>query len=385
MQRGSCFALALTLAALLTSPAAASECSQAQLIADPGAVVAPCGGLIDTPKLDPARRAEALFIRGQAYHRTKRLDQAAQDYAAAVEITPRNENIWVAWSNLEFRRGNAQGYLDKLEQASLLNERSATVLRAIGQMFWVSGENEKALGFYAKALAVDPTEPFALLHRSRIYAAERKFAEAIADADALVALPGDVINRNGYLDRDGNVRDFHVAALIERAELFQQVGQDDRAAKDYEAAVAAGRSAPALMARAKFLARSEPSAEAITLLEEATQKEPRNASAQFALGVELTISRRFEPAMNAFDRAIEARPGFAMAYKMRARMHREFGRTEEAVQDFMQAVEADPDIIEQSMPAFRYAGYWTSRQTPTEMTPELKDAIRACMLDTTCN
>ena len=32
-----------------------------------------------------------------------------------------------------------------------------------------------------------------------------------------------------------------------------------------------------------------------------------------------------------------------------------------------------------------WAGYWTSRQTPTELTPELKDAIRACMLDTTCN
>ena len=69
------------------------------------------------------------------------------------------------------------------------------------------------------------------------------------------------------------------------------------------------------------------------------------------------------------------RPGFAIALKMRARMHRAFERTDQAVEDFFAAIEADPGIVEQSLPALRYAGYWTSAKSPTDFTPEFKDAI----------
>jgi tetratricopeptide (TPR) repeat protein len=99
----------------------------------------------------------------------------------------------------------------------------------------------------------------------------------------------------------------------------------------------------------------------------------------------LTHAKKFESAFKAFDQAIAARPEFASALRMRARMHREFGRTEKAVEDFIAAIEADSDIVAQSMPALRYAGYWTSAKDPTSFTPEFQDAIRACMLDVTCN
>jgi hypothetical protein len=51
----------------------------------------------------------------------------------------------------------------------------------------------------------------------------------------------------------------------------------------------------------------------------------------------------------------------------------------------MAAVEADPWILAQSMPALRHAGFWTSAQDPDSVTPDVQDAIRACMIDTTCN
>jgi hypothetical protein len=37
------------------------------------------------------------------------------------------------------------------------------------------------------------------------------------------------------------------------------------------------------------------------------------------------------------------------------------------------------------MPALSAAGYWRSRDIPETITPEFEDAIRACMLDKTCN
>jgi hypothetical protein len=51
----------------------------------------------------------------------------------------------------------------------------------------------------------------------------------------------------------------------------------------------------------------------------------------------------------------------------------------------MEAVGYSPSILFQSLPAFRHAGYWNSKQLPESLTPELRDAIRACMMDTACN
>jgi len=377
--------LALIAAFSLPRPASASECSMAQMLAAADSVIEPCTQLLKGSGLSKAKRAEALLIRGRGFHRSKRLRQAADDYRSAVELNPNNEEIWLAWSNVEQRRGEMDGYVEKVERAARIKPNSPRVLRAIGTMFWTFGDAEKAIEFFSKALAADPTEAFARLFRSDVYLEQSKFLEAIADADALVALPRDVINREGYLDPEGDVQDFYVIALIRRGQLLQEAGQDDRAGQDFDAAVAAGRTVPALIARARFLSRSGVSQEAIANLEEAVRKDPANASAQFALGVELTISQQFEQAFAAFDKAIAARPGFALAYKMRARMHRQFGRTEEAVTDFLTAIAANPSTIEQSIPALRYAGYWTSAQVPDSVTPELQDAIRACMIDTTCN
>ena len=91
-------------------------------------------------------------------------------------------------------------------------------------MFHNFGDPEKALEFYGKALSVDPAEPFALYFRSSIYSEQRKFKEAIADADALVAIPRKTLDEYGFIDNDGTVRDFHVAALLRRAKILAAAG-----------------------------------------------------------------------------------------------------------------------------------------------------------------
>jgi tetratricopeptide (TPR) repeat protein len=359
----------------------------AQQLVSPDSVIEPCTKLLDERLLKKEQRATAFLVRGRGFHRTKRLADAAADYRAAAALAPDNVVTWIFWSNVELRRQDWRGYVEKVERAAKIDVNNPHVLRTIAVMYQNFGKRDAALGFYGKALHADPREPFALLFRSEFYQRERRYADAIADANALVALPRDVINQDGgYLDNEGDVRDFRVVALIHRGELFQETGQDDRAAQDFDAAVAEGRSAPALAAKAGFLlSKSKVSPEAIALLQEATSTEPDNASAQFSLGLAYINSRKFELAFAAFDKAVAARPGFAMALKMRARMHRQFGRTDDAVADFMAAVEADPWILAQSMPALRHAGFWTSAQDPDSVTPDVQDAIRACMIDTTCN
>lgn len=374
------------------SSASAVECTMSQVATDSASVIMPCSNRLAAPNLSDRDRAQALFVRGRGYHRSQRLHEADADYRAAFALDPKNVEILVSWSNVDVRLRRMDDYMKRVAQAYALNPKNPRVLRIVGTLFSDRGEANKALEFYGKAIEVDPTEGFALYFRAREYRFKRQFAEAIADANALLAIPPARLNDAlGFLDADGIVRDFHVKALLERAYIYQDSGRLDLAEKEYDAAVDAGRSAPALTARAHFLGfYVERKDDALRDLTEAVHKEPRNHQALHALGISLARFKRFEEAFAAFDAAVTVRPDYTAGLIMRARMHRQFGRTDAAVDDLKMAVSLDRwelDGIRELnglMNALRHAGYWSEPGLPGGRTRDLDDAMRACMIDPQC-
>ncbi|WP_456631094.1 tetratricopeptide repeat protein [Bradyrhizobium sp. URHC0002] len=357
-----------------------------QVAIDSASVITPCGELLAANNLSDRDRAQAYFVRGRGYHRTQRLNEAAEDYRAAFALDPKNEEILVSWSNVDVRLRRMGDYKRRVEQAYALNPQNPRVLRAVGMLLHNMGELDKAFEFYSKAIEVDPTESFALYMRMREYRFRRNFAEAIADASALLAIPPARLNDGqGFLDSDGIIRDFRVVALLERAYSYQDSGRLDLAEKDYDAAVDAGHSAPALVARAHFLGfYAQRQDDALRDLTEAVHKESRNYKALHALGISLAGFKRFEEAFAAFDAAVTVRPDYATGLIMRARMHRQFGRTDAAVRDLKTAVSLDRSELDELMNALRHAGYWSEPGLPSGQTRELDDAMRACMIDPQC-
>jgi tetratricopeptide (TPR) repeat protein len=374
------------------SPALAAECTMGQVTIDSASVITPCSERLAVPNLSDRDRAQAYFIRGRGYHRTQRLNEAGEDYRAAFALDPKNEEILVSWSNVDLRMRRMNDYRRRVEQAYALNPKNPLVIRTFGALMFNLGEPDKALEFYSKAIEADPTENFALYLRSREYRFKRKFAEAIADANALLAVSEVGLNdARSFLDAEGIVRDFRVIALLERAYNYQDSGRLELAEKDYDAAVDIGRSAPALSARAHFLGfYVQREDDALRDLTESEHKEPRNHHALYDLGISLARFKRFEEAFAAFDAAVTVRPNYTRGLVMRARMHRQFGRTDAAVDDLKTAVlldRTDLDGIRELrglMNALRHAGYWSEPGLPNEQTPELGDAMRACMIDPQC-
>ena len=368
------------------SSASAVECTMGQVSIDSASVITPCGELLAAPNSSDRDRAQAYFVRGRGYHRTQRLNEAAEDYRAAFALDPKNEEILVSWSNVDLRLRRMGDYERRVKQAYALNPKNPRVLRTVGALWFNFGENDKAFEFYSKAIEVDPTEGFALYYRAREYRFKRKFAEAIADASALLTVSQAGLNdARSFLDEDGIVRDFRVKALLERAYSYQDSGRLDLAEKDYDAAVDVGRSAPALAARAHFLGfYVQRKDDALRDLTEAVHKEPRNSKALYALGISLAGFKRFEEAFAAFDAAVTVRPDYTRGLIMRARMNRQFGRTDAAVRDLKTAVSLDQRELNGLMNALRNAGYWSEPGLPSRQTRDLDDAMRACMIDPQC-
>ena len=380
-------AIVITLAPIARAEAqGGSTCTMDRMEVAPHAAVDACTALLQQEGLTAQQRGMALFVRGRGYHRTRRVQLAEKDYDAALQLIPNNDELYVSRANAATRLGNAELGFRFLSRALELNPRNAHALRFFGSFLAAYGKPEQAIEYYQRALDIDPAEAYALHFRSELYAERGQYALALADADALVALSPEIKNRQGYLDEHGLMRDFHVVALTHRGELHAQTGHMDFAEQDFNAAIAYRRSAEALKARADYFyyRRNAPEA-ALTDLNAALAIEPDNAPALYSKGIVLTKQNRFEEAFAAFNHAVGIEPAYARALKMRARMHRQFGRTEEAVSDFEMAIAISPDILAKSIPALRHRGYWTSLSMPTSMTPELQDAIRACMIDTTCN
>ena len=341
MHRRNALVVAWVLGAM--SSASAVECTMGQVAIDSASVITPCSELLAAHNLSDRDRAQAYFVRGRGYHRTQRLNEAAEDYRAAFALDPKNEEILVSWSNVDVRLRRMGDYKRRVEQAYALNPQNPRVLRTVGTLRHNFGELDKAFEFYSKAIEVDPTESFALYMRTREYRFKRNFAEAIADASALLAVsPARLNDARAFSTRTGSFAISASSRCLSAPIATRIPGRLDLAEKDYDAAVDVGRSAPALAARAHFLGfYVQRKDDALRDLTEAVHKEPRNHKALYALGISLAGFERFEEAFAAFDAAVTARPDYTTGLIMRARMHRQFGRTDAAVRDLKTAVSLD--------------------------------------------
>jgi tetratricopeptide (TPR) repeat protein len=372
--------------AALEPAAAADGCSLAQVEVSPETVIEPCSKIVADTTASPADRGHALFIRGTGYLSTKRFDLAGQDYDAAIVLTPTNDELFASRANIAFRGGRYQEGFSFLQSALALNPSNGHALRTVGTLNAESGKPEEAIRYFTMALAADPNDAYALLFRSGAYTRLRRFDAALKDANALVAMTPAAINRQGFLDQYGDRLDFHSLALTNRADIYGALGQPDRAEQDLTAAVDYRRSAQSLSARGKFLAyKSGREKQALSELDEAISLGQVDSQTFYAKGLLHVGLRQYQMALAAFDRALDINPQSAYALRMRARMYRQLDQSELAVADMTHAVAISDTVLRETMPALSAAGYWRSRDMPDALTPAFEDAIRACMLDKTCN
>ena len=383
-------AIALALGSVLigmTLPVAARSpnfCTMERMETDPASVEAPCTARLDTAKLSRKERAEILQIRGRGRDRTGAVDLALQDYEEAIALQPKNSDFHASRASARFNRGDIEGGVADLETALRLNERNTRALVSFGKLM-VDADQPDGLKLLDKALKIDPKQPFGLLFRLQTYAALGRWQEAFKDADALVALPQKSLNRVSYRGRDGLPEDFHIVALEERSKLFESRGQAAKAEADLNAAVAYKAGPQSYLARGTFLS-GYPGRETDSLrdLDMLTSTHSHRSWFHAARAEMLVRLKRWADALEATDHALAIDDTKGATYELRGRALKQLSRFDEAFADFTTALDRDPSLIPPHLDRLEIAGYHPSRQPPTEMTPLLKDALKACSLDPEC-
>jgi tetratricopeptide (TPR) repeat protein len=214
-------AIGLSLCATAARAAPLDDCSRARGTA----ALAPCSQVVDDEKEKPATRAAARLLRARAELDLSDLERAEADIEAARAVTPNNPFAYRLRARLRSLQGKetearadfdravglpqtpASKYVSFLERGNFLirnmelrqaladfneavrldpTKAAAYVGRAVANK--TSGDIPNALADLDRAKAVEPGYKQTFLERGDILIAEKRYAEAIADFEAALAI-----------------------------------------------------------------------------------------------------------------------------------------------------------------------------------------------------
>ena len=270
-----------------------------------------------------------LYLRDPSRH-----GDAAQSFAAAVELAPDNKFAVYSFGIASAQIGRREDALKAFERAAALAPKDPAPLRAAGRLHLEAGATDQALNAFDRGLKRQPIFVPLMLDRSDALARQGKWEQAISQLGAAArAAPdsaevqvklGDAYQgarrwdeaRSAYgraikLDGKNPVPHNNLAWM-----LVQQGSSPQKAVEEARQAVSlAPNSAPFLdtLGWAQRAAGDLPGAS--ESLRRATEIEPKSAEFQFHYGIVLMELQRTADARTALNRALD--PQFPKADEAR--------------------------------------------------------------------
>jgi serine/threonine-protein kinase len=153
------------------------------------------------------------------------------DYTRVLEGEPDAVDSYVGRAKCLARLGQEERAIADLTRALELVPTDASVYLERGQLLGLEGHDERAVADLTKSLELGGP-PRARVYRGRSLANLKRYDEAIADHDAVLA--GEVTPED------------RCHALLERGQAFAGKGQHDRAVLDFDAALGVQVGVPAM-------------------------------------------------------------------------------------------------------------------------------------------
>jgi len=233
-------------------------------------------------------------------------------------------------------------------------------LAGLGIILGMQGALESAIGFFDRALALDPNDTDALFRKGEVLRLLERFEASIEvlkrvpdSADQHVLALGSLgaalkgLGRHDEalqafddaLERNPN----YAFALAGKADLLLALKREDEALAFYRRAIAApGATAWPAFQLAELLRMRRQYDEALEAIEPVLQREPDNVLALGTKGGALYGRGQPADALVVLDRALERQPDYAFGLGMKGQVLIKLGRRDEAVAALRRSLELDP-------------------------------------------
>ncbi len=251
------------------------------------------------PKVGEALRGRALFFLARYEEALDHLDVADED------------EVLMVVDALE-----ALGRLEERDRAierarKVLGPNHASVQVLLGRRAASKGAHAEAVGFFRKAVDLDPVEPEALfgLGSSLVRSGKREEGRVVLEEHRRV-LP--LLDQLEFAERSLQLNPGHAPNQAALAGVHRALGQLDRAESCYRSALSGASDeqlVPIVLRYARFHVENRADLDkAVALLGEAAQR-VRDVRLHLRAGDLLAAAGRQHEARAAFERALQVRPG----------------------------------------------------------------------------
>jgi tetratricopeptide (TPR) repeat protein len=220
--------------------------------------------------------ADARFKQGNEYFDQNKLEEAAIEYRAALQLEPNRGDIRHKLGDTFVRLRNGAGALQEYVRAADLRPHDVEVQLKAGSFLLLAGQFEDAKGRAEKALALDPKHVQAQILLGNALAGLKEFDAAIAEFQQAIAL--DPAQDRAYTD---------IGAI-----QFAKGQRAEAEAAFRKAIEVAPKSVESRLALANFLWSSNRIPEAEQTLKDALAAKPDDLTANRALGLFYVFSNR---------------------------------------------------------------------------------------------
>ncbi|MBR1211150.1 tetratricopeptide repeat protein [Bradyrhizobium sp. JYMT SZCCT0180] len=410
MFRRGGIALWVLVVQLASGPSlAADQCSLELLQANAARAAEACTSVLNADETTTASRVAALKIRGRAMQRLDRYPDAIADYETGLRIAPDDAELhlrrgWTAYD--ELLRGGGSYFDPGLQPALDLALKQATQALKLkpgypdayfltGAALTMAGPDRfaEAKAAHDEAIRLDPNNPAMWFGRLIMLEKNRRFHEAIEDADVILRLPADLITKPRAAESYLKSTTHRIATAIKRAEMLRKLGRTNEAWQAYNMAAELDPDPITYSRRAEFRLSQigffpgmpPPPLDAVQAdLDKALALDPDYWVSHEQRGHLLVIREQYDAAATEFALALKQYPengGMRWSYAMALR---KLGRSEEAAGEGITAFRMDRGFMFQKLGMLRRLGYLAAIAPDADPRPAIMDAARACMLDERC-
>ena len=264
-----------------------------------------------------------LASRATLYIDMNRADLAEIDLAKLKLINPQNGTTFYNAGVSEQRTGALDKALDDYRNAEQLLPSFAPVHVALGVLL-TPKDPEAALTQFNQALELDPQSP-ALKSRASLHLSQGRFEPAIHDFDELIA-------------RDGTDN----LAYLNRGVAKERLGNLESALDDYGRSIALAASASAHFDRANLYLQLDQPDKALADFDAALTLDPKNVKALIGRADVNYGARRFAASLADYTRVAEAQPKSAEVFFKRGSVYFDMGDFAAAYRDYSVSLSLDP-------------------------------------------
>lgn len=292
-----------------------------------------------------AQQANTYYNQGNVYAASGEMKSAIQAYTQAIRLNPQHEYAYHNRGNAYLSLGYAEQALQDYNHVIEINPYDASVFINRGNAYAKLGQFGAALQDYSQAIHLNPQEMTVYYNRGDVYLETMEFDLALQDFTQVIT---------------DNPRD--IGAYMKRAEAYWRSDNPQAAIQDYTQIIAIDATmANAYYERAKRYRELEQFESAIDDYTHVIRLQPDNAEAYLFRGFLYEELQNVDAALDDFTQvvALDSDSIGGMGYHSRGKIHLNAGNATLAIQDFTEAIVADPrddSVLKDRSRAYRQIG-----------------------------